>query len=298
MAQLKPTETHAEEERTFQNEVSDYGSVIRPTLWHSPSHAFYWHKTKYAMLKTLRKIVSKMDKREPIRILDLGCAGGTDVFMYARLLPPELKIEFTGLDVSDKNVDTARERAQQLGFKNTTFIVGDAVTLEQVEGTFDIITSSEVIEHVPDPGAMVRSISEHLAPGGHVILSTPTVTRSSALFYKYLFRRLERKTAEFDTLMWSTVTSKGVSSGHGHISEMKARKLVGLMQDAGLSLKSIRRGSFSYGGYGWDRHRWLFNAVALIDVALDGYYAIASRIPILRNQTFSVNGVFHARKRS
>jgi len=39
--------------------------------------------------------------------------------------------------------------------------------------SFDLITLNQVIEHVPDPGSLLRVVRDRLAPGGRVILSFP-----------------------------------------------------------------------------------------------------------------------------
>ena len=46
--------------------------------------------------------------------------------------------------------------------ENTTF-----------ERKFDLILASEVLEHIPEPAGFLRAIAAHLAPGGHVVLTTP-----------------------------------------------------------------------------------------------------------------------------
>jgi 2-polyprenyl-3-methyl-5-hydroxy-6-metoxy-1,4-benzoquinol methylase len=60
-----------------------------------------------------------------------------------------------------------------------------------------------VIEHVPDPSAMISAIASKFRLGGHLVLTTPTVTRSSALVYKYLFRKLEKSTSAFESQLWA-----------------------------------------------------------------------------------------------
>jgi len=47
----------------------------------------------------------------------------------------------------------------------------DAFTFEH-EARYDVIVASEVMEHVPDPDALLDDIIRHLAPGGLVIVTT------------------------------------------------------------------------------------------------------------------------------
>ncbi|MEP7235649.1 MAG: methyltransferase domain-containing protein [Ignavibacteriota bacterium] len=52
-------------------------------------------------------------------------------------------------------------------------VVADAFALPFRKGTFDCVIASEIIEHVPDPKAFVRSLLKVLKPGGVLIISTP-----------------------------------------------------------------------------------------------------------------------------
>jgi 2-polyprenyl-6-hydroxyphenyl methylase/3-demethylubiquinone-9 3-methyltransferase len=56
-----------------------------------------------------------------------------------------------------------------------------AAPVETIDGRFDLVTSMEVIEHVADPAAFVKSLAGRLAPGGLLILSTPNATVWSRL---------------------------------------------------------------------------------------------------------------------
>jgi SAM-dependent methyltransferase len=49
----------------------------------------------------------------------------------------------------------------------------DATSIPVEAGTFDAILSTEVLEHVPDPGAVVREIARLLKPGGKLLLTAP-----------------------------------------------------------------------------------------------------------------------------
>ena len=53
--------------------------------------------------------------------------------------------------------------------------------LEDLDGSFDLVTSMEVIEHVADPQAFLKSLAARLVPGGLLILSTPNRTALSRI---------------------------------------------------------------------------------------------------------------------
>jgi len=51
--------------------------------------------------------------------------------------------------------------------------IGDILTARVTPGSFDVLTAFHLLEHVPDPVAVVRRMLEWLAPGGLVIIEVP-----------------------------------------------------------------------------------------------------------------------------
>src|SRR5262245_44901979 len=99
-----------------------------------------------------------------LRILDIGCGRG----WMTNLLGGFGKAE--GLEPVGAVVKYARRLFPSITFHHST--VGD---FAGSAGKFDLITASEVIEHIPDSGkaGFISSLRTLLTPGGHVIISTP-----------------------------------------------------------------------------------------------------------------------------
>lgn len=104
--------------------------------------------------------------------LDVGCGAGLLAEPLARL-----GATVTAIDAAPELVEAARAHAAPQGLA----IDYRAIPVEQVDGQFDLVTAMEVIEHVADPAAFVRSLAARLAPGGLLILSTPNATAWSRL---------------------------------------------------------------------------------------------------------------------
>jgi 2-polyprenyl-6-hydroxyphenyl methylase/3-demethylubiquinone-9 3-methyltransferase len=104
--------------------------------------------------------------------LDVGCGAGLLAEPLARL-----GATVTGIDAAPEVIAVAREHAQGQGLQ-IDYRVGD---VQQLAGTFDLVTSMEVIEHVADPAAFLKALAARLAPGGLLILSTPNATGWSRL---------------------------------------------------------------------------------------------------------------------
>ncbi len=98
------------------------------------------------------------------RLLDLGCSAG-----FFLEVAQAAGFDVTGIEWSP----AARAKAQPA--VRDRILVGDIEqTLLQPElGKFDVVTAFDVIEHVPDPAALVALIRKVLKPGGLLVLTTP-----------------------------------------------------------------------------------------------------------------------------
>lgn len=106
------------------------------------------------------------------RAADVGCGAGLLAEPLARL-----GAQVAGVDAAPENIAAAREHALGQGLE-IDYRVG---SVEALEGTFDLVASLEVVEHVADTRAFVQGLADSLAPGGLLILSTPNRTVWSRL---------------------------------------------------------------------------------------------------------------------
>lgn len=116
---------------------------------------------------------------ENVRVLDVGCGTGS-----ITLLANEGKSnEIVGVEPDADRASVARER----GIDVREVMFDEDLVAEL--GKFDVITSSDVLEHVLDPGDMLRLFAKALKPGGRVIVSVPNVAhwsvRLSLLFGRF-----------------------------------------------------------------------------------------------------------------
>ena len=123
--------------------------------------------------------------------LDVGCGAGLLAEPLARL-----GAQVTAVDASEELIAAAKTHAEASGLE----IDYRACTVEDLEGTFDLVTSLEVVEHVADPRSFVTALARRLAPGGLLILSTPNRTAWSRLLTITLaegFGRVPRGTHDY-----------------------------------------------------------------------------------------------------
>ena len=108
-------------------------------------------------IKRCKKLVQKY------RFLDIGCSVGI-ACEAARL---------SGFDVVGIDVDAAAIQIGRKEFPQCMFFNELATEYAKRGEKFDVIYCSEVIEHVPDPLALLQSIKDLLASNGVVWMSTP-----------------------------------------------------------------------------------------------------------------------------
>jgi len=103
---------------------------------------------------------------DPERILDLGTAEGRMLSRIKDKYPSTLCV---GLEYSPELLDLGIAL-----FQDISFIRADAQNMSFFkDASFDVIVAAAIIEHLKNPGEMLRESSRILKPGGILIITTP-----------------------------------------------------------------------------------------------------------------------------
>jgi len=110
-------------------------------------------------------------------VLDVGCGGGILAEAMARR-----GAKVTGIDLSEKALKVAQLHLleSRLDVEYRSVSAEDYAAAHA--GKFDVVTCMELLEHVPEPGAMVAACARLVRPGGQVFFSTINRNPKSYLF--------------------------------------------------------------------------------------------------------------------
>ena len=135
------------------------------------------------------------------RVLDVGCGGGILADAMARK-----GADVLGIDLAEKSLKVAQLHALEMQTPRIAYRLVAAETLAaQAPGQFDVVTCMEMLEHVPDPGSVVRACAKLVKPGGWAFFSTINRNPKSFLFAilgaEYLLNLVPRGTHEYARLL-------------------------------------------------------------------------------------------------
>ncbi len=142
------------------------------------------------------RYIEKAAPLQGARVLDVGCGGGILSEAMANR-----GAEVLGIDLSQAVLDVAELHA----LEGKVRIDYEAIAAEELAAAqpacFDLVTCMEMLEHVPDPAAILSALAQLVRPGGDVIVSTlnrrPLAFAVAILGAEYITRTLPRGTHEY-----------------------------------------------------------------------------------------------------
>lgn len=162
--------------------------------WWDPEGPFRpLHDLNPARLKFISDRAEIADKD----VLDVGCGGGILSESLARKGG-----NVSGIDVAPRVLSIARLHLHESGLD----VDYEEITVEdkavQKPESFDIVTCMEMLEHVPEPASVIRSVRALLRPGGHAFFSTlnrtPLAFALGIVGAEHIARLLPRGTHRYD----------------------------------------------------------------------------------------------------
>lgn len=192
------------------NKQSDIGGYLYSGISGTQAHGY--------LLPALHREVG-LARPSAKRAFDLGCGNG---FVASTLVAQGWDV--SGVDVSREGIAQANQ-----GYPAIRLEEGSAYDdLQARYGTFPVVYSLEVVEHVYDPRSYARTLCDLVEPGGTAIVSTPYHG-----YWKNLAMAVTGKLDAHFTVLWD----------HGHIKFWSVTTLSQLLREAGFTdLRFVRVG--------------------------------------------------------
>lgn len=154
-------------------------------------------------LKTLHDInpirldfICMNDNIENKRVIDVGCGGGILTEALSRV-----GAQVTGIDMAERSLEVARLHAQKSKLTIDYRKISAEELADSLPETFDSVICMEMLEHVPDPQAIINACARLVKPNGKVFFSTLNRNAKSYLHAivaaEYILNMLPRGTHDF-----------------------------------------------------------------------------------------------------
>jgi 2-polyprenyl-3-methyl-5-hydroxy-6-metoxy-1,4-benzoquinol methylase len=115
--------------------------------------------------RRLRESIIREISDDLIIVLDAGCGNG---WAAEYLIPSGKKV--ISMDISTTNPVNA---VKKVPHANHAGLIADVYNIPLREGSIDCIIASEIMEHLPDPGSFIITLTKLLKQNGKLIITTP-----------------------------------------------------------------------------------------------------------------------------
>lgn len=180
-------------ENADPQELSKFAELAHK--WWDPESEFRpLHEINPLRLDWIEKTAGPLQGRQ---VIDVGCGGGILSEAMARKGARVL-----GIDLADKSLKVAELHAMESLVSGLRYrkVSAESLAAEQ-PASCDVVTCLEMLEHVPDPAAIVQACATLAKPGGWVFFSTinrnPKAYLMAVLGAEYVLHLLPRGTHDY-----------------------------------------------------------------------------------------------------
>ena len=196
-------------------ELQKFGDLAHK-WWDKNSEFKPLHEINPLRLNYIDKLVGLQGKR----VLDVGCGGG--------ILSESMHFkgaDVTGIDLGEKALNVAKLHQLESGAKVSYQLISVEALAAKQPASFDVVTCMEMLEHVPDPSAIVAACAKLVKPGGSVFFSTINRNPKAYLFAvigaEYVLNMLPKGTHDYAKFIKPSELSTWVRDSDLTVSGMR-----------------------------------------------------------------------------
>jgi 2-polyprenyl-6-hydroxyphenyl methylase/3-demethylubiquinone-9 3-methyltransferase len=182
-------------ENVHPHEIHKFGSMAE--RWWDPSGEF---KTLHDINPLRIGFIQEYAELAGKRVLDVGCGGGILTEGLAKL-----GADAMGIDLSQDLIDMAELHGLEACVNAHYQKISAEELAERQPAGFDLVTCMEMLEHVPDPGSIIKSCATLVKPGGMVFFSTlnrnPKAYLLAIVAAEHVLRMLPKGTHDYKTFI-------------------------------------------------------------------------------------------------
>ncbi|MBW3003736.1 class I SAM-dependent methyltransferase [Candidatus Woesearchaeota archaeon] len=164
--------------KSIPEELRRNMGAINPYLVPIYGRIVYYKRLKFC-LNAIKKL-SRLPKESAFNFVDVGCGFGIFMRIVGKEYP---NAKIYGVDLRDE--EQLKYGYDIVNNKNALFIRADALNLPLKEKSFDIVLTTDVLEHVNDPIKGLDELSRIMKDNSLLVILVPT-----ELFLFKLLRRM------------------------------------------------------------------------------------------------------------
>ena len=197
-----------------QAELDKFGALAN--RWWDPEGP---QKALHALNPVRLEYVKQRVKLRDADVLDVGCGAG----LLSEALAKE-GAKVVAMDLAPELIKVAKLHRLESGISVDYRLQSVESLAVEAPGSFDAVTCMEMLEHVPDPSAIIAACATLLKPGGQLFLST--LNRTPAAFAL--------------AIVGAEYVARLLPKGTHHYKEfIRPSELAAWLRDAGLQLQDV-----------------------------------------------------------
>ena len=169
--------------------------------------------------------------KEGDRVLDLGCGNGRLIELFN-----DKKIEYMGIDVSEKLIDIAKRKYSQNNFQ-----IFDGLKITFADNSFNVVFCIAVLHHIPSAKLREEFLKEAyrvLKPNSYLILSVWYLWQKDTYWWLFIKETVKKVLGQSEIDWFDIMVPWGKLSTR-YFHNFRRRELKRLAEDAGFKIEKI-----------------------------------------------------------